>query len=64
VRPEGLGKFKNLPHRVSIPHSALTTRLPRAPEIMIGNRIYWILELATAKDYDVIRTNGSAGNSE
>jgi hypothetical protein len=37
VRPEGLGKFKNSPHRESNPrpsglyHSALTTTLPRAP---------------------------------
>jgi hypothetical protein len=36
VRPEGLGKFKNSPHRVSNPlpsglqHSALTSSLPRA----------------------------------
>jgi hypothetical protein len=39
VRPEELGKFKNSPHRVSNPrpsglqHSALTTTLPRAPNI-------------------------------
>jgi hypothetical protein len=38
VRPEGLGKFKNSPHRVSnqrpssLKHSALTTTLPRTPE--------------------------------
>jgi hypothetical protein len=37
VRPEGLGKFKISPHRISEPGpsdlkpSALTTRLPRAP---------------------------------
>jgi hypothetical protein len=37
VQPEGLGKFKNSPHRVSNPrpsglkHNALTTTLPRAP---------------------------------
>jgi hypothetical protein len=37
VRPEGLGKFKKSPHRVSKPrpsdlsHNALTTTLPRAP---------------------------------
>jgi hypothetical protein len=36
VRPEGLGKFKNSPHRVSnsrpsgLYHRALTTTLPRA----------------------------------
>jgi hypothetical protein len=36
VRPEGLGKFNNLPHRVSnqrpsgLWHSALTTTLPCA----------------------------------
>jgi hypothetical protein len=37
VRPEGLGKFKNLPHLVpnqrpsGLYHSALTTTLPRTP---------------------------------
>jgi hypothetical protein len=37
VQPEGLGTFKNSPHRESNPrpsglyHSALTTTLPRAP---------------------------------
>jgi hypothetical protein len=41
VRPEGLGKFKNSPHRVSNPrpsgllHSALTTTLPRVPELLV-----------------------------
>jgi hypothetical protein len=42
VWPERLGKFKNLPHRVSNPrpfclqHSALTTTLPRAPLSLVG----------------------------
>jgi hypothetical protein len=39
VRPEGLGKFKKSPHRVSNPppsglqHSALITTLTRAPQL-------------------------------
>jgi hypothetical protein len=33
VRTEGLGKFKNSPHRESNPHSALTTTLPSAPRV-------------------------------
>jgi hypothetical protein len=42
VRPEGLGQFKNSPHRVLNPlpsglqHSALTTTLPRAPNLYGG----------------------------
>jgi hypothetical protein len=45
VRPEGLDKFKNSPHRASIPrpsglyHIALTTTLPRIPRIYNNNRI-------------------------
>jgi hypothetical protein len=41
VRPEGLGKFKISPHRVSKPRpsdlwsSASTTRLPRTPNLYI-----------------------------
>jgi hypothetical protein len=41
VRPEGLGKSKNSPHRESNPrpsgleHSALTTPLPRAPRLRL-----------------------------
>jgi hypothetical protein len=34
VRTEGLGKFTNSPHRVSNPHSALTTTLPRTPSTL------------------------------
>jgi hypothetical protein len=40
VRPEGLGQFKNRPHRDLNPrpsglqHSALTTTLPRAPRFV------------------------------
>jgi hypothetical protein len=41
VRPEGLGEFKNSPHRVSNPrpsglqHSAVPTTLPRDPSLYV-----------------------------
>jgi hypothetical protein len=40
---------------------SLASQLSECYGIMIGNWIYWTLELVTAKDYDVVRTNGSAG---
>jgi hypothetical protein len=48
MRPEGLGQFKkNPPHRELNPrpsglqYSAITTTLPRAPQITMGVRIIW-----------------------
>jgi hypothetical protein len=46
VRPEGLGQFKNPPHRDLNPrpsglqHSALTTTLPHVNEIKIACKLF------------------------
>jgi hypothetical protein len=57
VQPEGLGKFKKSPHRVSNPrpsglqHSALTSTLPRAPNVCTTSIVllYKVKEICSCK---------------
>jgi hypothetical protein len=63
VRPEGLGQFKNPPHRDANPrlsglqHSALTITLPRAPASVIKRRdkvyLYTLASIINADVTDV-----------
>jgi hypothetical protein len=62
VRPEGLGKFKNSPHRVSNPRSHVSTYVAHVLASLISMPgEHWTLEWSWTAGYFVIRV--SCGHS-